>query len=69
MQDDDLVRLHRLIRELGDLTRKAHEASRGIPAARRNLYLMLRHIEMLEMEISDPIEVLPAEPPSESEEI
>ncbi len=58
MADSDLRELARLIGELRELAHRASLLSTGNPAAERNLYAILRHIEMLEIEISDPICVL-----------
>jgi len=56
--EPDLVELARLIGELKALANRASQLSTGNPAAERNLYAILRHIEMLEIEISDPIRIL-----------
>ncbi len=58
MAERDLKELARLIAELKKLANHASQLSTGNPAAERNLYAILRHIEMLEIEISDPIRVL-----------
>ena len=58
MAQRDLKELARLVGELKALAKRARQLSTGNPAAERNLYAILRHIEMLEIEISDPIRVL-----------
>ncbi len=58
MTGSELQELGRLIGELKALASRARRLSSEIPAAERNLYAILRHIEMLEIEISDPIRVL-----------
>ncbi len=58
MAERDLKELARLVGELKALANRASQLSTGNPAAERNLYAILRHIEMLEIEISDPIRVL-----------
>lgn len=58
MVDRDLARLDELIGKLSATAREAYQLSREIPAAECNLYMILRHLEMLEMEICDPIRVL-----------
>ena len=58
MKKDELEELDRLIRQLKALTRQACQVSSEIPAAENNLYMILRHIEMLEIEICDPMRVL-----------
>ncbi len=58
MAEPDLKELARLVVELKALANRASQLSSGTPAAERNLYAILRHIEMLEIEISDPIRVL-----------
>ncbi|MEE8583899.1 MAG: hypothetical protein V3T83_03510 [Acidobacteriota bacterium] len=58
MPKAELQELDRLIRQLKQLAEQAHQASRSIPAAERNLYMILRHLEMLEIEICDPLSVL-----------
>ncbi len=62
MAERDLKELARLIGELKELAHRAGQLSTGNPAAQRNLYAILRHIEMLEIEISDPIRVLHGDP-------
>ena len=58
MAADDMVNLARLVRELRSLADRAHALAGENPAAERNLYAILRHIEMLEVEICLPVEVL-----------
>ena len=58
MAERDLRELARLVGEVKELANRASQLSTGNPAAERNLYAILRHIEMLEIEISDPIRVL-----------
>ena len=58
MPKAELQELGRLIRQLKQLAEQAHQASGSIPAAERNLYMVLRHLEMLEIEICDPLSVL-----------
>ena len=58
MAERDLKELARLVGELKALAKRTRQLSTGNPAAERNLYAILRHIEMLEIEISDPIRVL-----------
>ena len=58
MAEKDLRELARLVGELKALADRASQLSSGNPSAERNLYAILRHIEMLEIEISDPIRVL-----------
>ena len=65
MAEPDLKELARLVVELKALANRASQLSSGTPAAERNLYAILRHIEMLEIEISDPIRVLRGDPEGE----
>ena len=62
MAERDLRELARLVGELKELANRASQLSTGNPAAERNLYAILQHIEMLEIEISDPIRVLYGDP-------
>ncbi len=61
MSKAELQELGRLIRQLKQLAEQAHQASHAVPAAERNLYMVLRHLEMLEIEICDPLSVLAGE--------
>jgi len=58
----DLKELARLVGELKELATRARQLSTENLAAERNLYVILQHIEMLEIEISDPIRVLHGDP-------
>ena len=62
MAEHDLKELARLVGELKELATRARQLSTENPAAERNLYVILQHIEMLEIEISDPIRVLHGDP-------
>ena len=66
MAQGDLKELARLIGELKELATRASQLSTGNPAAERNLYAVLRHIEMLEIEISDPVRILHGDPTREA---
>ena len=57
MPETDLKELDRLIRQLKSVAERAYEVSQGVPAAEKNLYMVLRHVEMLEIEICDPLSV------------
>lgn len=58
MAADDMAKLACLVRELKTLADRAYSLAGENPAAERNLYSILRHIEMLEAEICIPVEVL-----------
>ena len=61
MSQAELQHLNRLICQLKQLAEQAHSLSHPIPAAERNLYMILRHLEMLEIEVCDPLSVLSEE--------
>ncbi|MFQ5850593.1 MAG: hypothetical protein ACE5JU_08390 [Candidatus Binatia bacterium] len=46
------------IKRLKAAAQHAFELSQGLPAAEKNAYMILRQIEMLEIEICDPVDVL-----------
>lgn len=46
------------IKELRAAAQKAFELSQGLPVAEKNTYMILRQVEMLEIEICDPVAVL-----------
>jgi len=56
--NSELREVARLVGEIRELVRRAGQLATDNPAAERNLVAILRHIEMLEIEISDPIRVL-----------
>lgn len=58
MPQNELQELARLIRQLRDLAEQAHELSKTVPAAEKNLYMILRHLEMLEIEVCDTVRAL-----------
>lgn len=58
MSSAELQELDRLIRQLKQLAERAYDASHSIPAAEKNLYMILRHLEMLEIEVCDPLTAL-----------
>ena len=58
MPENKIEKLDQIIREVKSLAEQAYELSQDIPAAETNLYMVLRQIEMLEIEISDPVSVL-----------
>lgn len=61
MTNAELENLNRLINQLKQLAEQAYDASHSIPAAEKNLYMILRHLEMLEIEVCDPFTVLAEE--------
>ena len=67
MAADDMAKLACLVRELKALADRAHTLAGENPAAERNLYSILRHIEMLEVEICIPVEVLYEDTPDGAE--
>ena len=58
MPEKKIEKLDQIIRELKALAEQAYELSQDIPAAEKNLYMVLQQIAMLEIEISDPVSVL-----------
>ena len=46
------------IKGLRAAAQQVFELSQGLPAAEKNAYMILRHIEMLEIEICDVVAVL-----------
>lgn len=46
------------IRRLKAAALEVYELSEGLPVAERNAYMILQQVEMLEIEISDPVAVL-----------
>jgi hypothetical protein len=52
---------------LKSLAEQVHRLSQSVPAAERNAYMILRHVEMLEIEISDVVTVLRTGPAAEKE--
>lgn len=53
-----ILELDQAIKELKAAAEKAYALSSELPAAERNAYVILRQIEMLEIEICDPVTVL-----------
>lgn len=57
MTDKDR-RLIAVIRRLAELSREAGELAQGNPAAERNIYMIRQHLQMLEIEVCEPFEVI-----------
>ncbi|MFQ5777081.1 MAG: hypothetical protein ACE5IP_03640 [Terriglobia bacterium] len=53
-----ILDLDREIRKLRPLAERVHGLAEGFPAAERNAYMILRHVEMLEIEVSDVVTAL-----------
>lgn len=56
-----LAEMKRLAAAIGRLRNAAEEVShlsKGLPVAEKNSYMILQQIEILEIEICDPVEVL-----------
>lgn len=67
MLSAQILDLDREIRKLKSLAEQVHRLSQSVPAAERNTYMILRHVEMLEIEISDVVTVLRTGPAAEKE--
>ncbi len=63
----DMKDLAGLVRELKSLADRAAALAGENPAAERNLVAIVRHIEMLEIEICDPVEALSEDSPEGTE--
>lgn len=58
MSRESLLAVDAEIRRLRPVAESLSQAARGFPAAERNTYMILRHLEMLEMEICDVVDAL-----------
>ena len=58
METDSLRQLAKLIEQLTNLSAEATRLAEGNPAAERNLYMIQQHLEMLQIEICEPLAVL-----------
>ena len=58
MLSREITDLDREIRKLKAQAEEVYRLSKGFPAAERNAYMILRHLEMLEMEICDVVSAL-----------
>ncbi len=52
------LELAEAIKGLRAAAQKVFELSQGLPVAEKNIYMILRQVEMLEIEICDPVAVL-----------
>ncbi|MFQ5695005.1 MAG: hypothetical protein ACE5HB_03360 [Terriglobia bacterium] len=55
-----ILELDREIRKLKPVAERVHRLAQGLPAAERNAYMILRHLEMLEIEVCDVVTALEA---------
>lgn len=58
MQTQEAQILAKAIRDLKLAAERVARLSRGLQVAERNIYMIQRQIEMLEIEICDPVSVL-----------
>ncbi|MFB3122286.1 MAG: hypothetical protein ACE10H_08895 [Candidatus Binatia bacterium] len=58
MLSNKTLELAEAIKGLRTSAQKVFELSQGLPVAENNSYMILRQIEMLEIEICDPVAVL-----------
>ena len=58
MRTDSLRRLAEMVEQLAELSEEAHRLAADNPAASRNLYMIQQHLEMLRIEICEPLQVL-----------
>lgn len=57
MAERDIQELARAVQALREAAERVAELSQGIPAAALNTYIIRQQIEMLEIEICDPVSV------------
>ena len=62
MAAQEFERLSRAIRQLKAAAEEVSRLSAGLPVAEKNSYMILKQIEMLEIEICDPVETLNPDP-------
>lgn len=55
---EKFLQLDREVRKLKQQAERVEKLSQDFPAAERNIYMILRHLEMLEMEICDVVTAL-----------
>lgn len=67
MLSAQILDLDREIRKLKPLAERVQRLAQNFPAAERNVYMILRHVEMLEIEISDVVTALQTGPAAEKE--
>ncbi len=67
MLSAQILDLDREIRKLKPLAERVQRLAQNFPAAERNAYMILRHVEMLEIEISDVVTALRSGPAAEKE--
>jgi len=53
-----ITKLATAIRQLKTAAEEVSRLSEGLPVAEKNSYMILKQIEMLEIEICDPVDVL-----------
>ncbi len=67
MLSAQILDLDREIRKLKPLAERVQRLAQNFPVAERNAYMILRHVEMLEIEISDVVTALRTGPAAEKE--
>lgn len=68
MSMKDMKKLATAIRKLKMAAEEVSELSEGLPVAEKNSYMIMKQIEMLEIEICDPVEALSFDPTTESDD-
>ncbi len=58
MLSEQVLALDQKIRELKIAAEKVQQLAEGYPTAERNVYMVLRHVEMMEREICDVVTAL-----------
>jgi hypothetical protein len=66
MSMEDMKKLATAIRQLKTAAEEVARLSAGLPAAEKNSYMIMKQIEMLEIEICDPVDALSCDPTTES---
>ncbi len=61
MVSEKTQELAEAIKRLRSAAEKVFELSPGLPVAEKNIYMVLRQIEMLEIEVCDPVTILLAD--------
>jgi len=57
-----VLELDQAIKDLKASAERVLKLAEGLPVAEKNAYMILRQVEMLEIEISDPVTVLAQSP-------